>query len=116
MIPTSIDGTDITGATIDGTDVTEITVDGVPVFTAFPPAAFAGSNDNNVYALDKSDGSQLWSFATGDDVDSGIAVDDTAVYAGSDDNNVYGIDKSDGSQIWSFTTGDNVRSGIGLSQ
>jgi hypothetical protein len=34
MPPTSIDGTDITGATIDGTDVTEITVDGQTVFTA----------------------------------------------------------------------------------
>jgi len=33
--PTSIDGTDITGATIDGTDVTEITVDGDEVFSAF---------------------------------------------------------------------------------
>jgi len=30
--PTSIDGTDITGATIDGTDVQEITVDGDTVF------------------------------------------------------------------------------------
>jgi len=37
MIPTSIDGTDITGATIDGTDVQEITVDGQTVFTAGPP-------------------------------------------------------------------------------
>jgi len=35
--PTSIDGTDITGATIDGTDVTEITVDGDTVFTAVQP-------------------------------------------------------------------------------
>jgi len=34
MIPTSIDGTDITGATIDGTDVTEITVDGQTVFSS----------------------------------------------------------------------------------
>jgi len=34
MIPTNIDGTDITGATIDGTDVQEITVDGQTVFTA----------------------------------------------------------------------------------
>jgi hypothetical protein len=34
--PTSIDGTDITGATIDGTDVTEITVDGDVVFSAGP--------------------------------------------------------------------------------
>ena len=33
MIPTSIDGTDITGATIDGTDVQEITVDGDVVFS-----------------------------------------------------------------------------------
>jgi hypothetical protein len=34
MPPTSIDGTDITGATIDGSDVSEITVDGQTVFTA----------------------------------------------------------------------------------
>ncbi len=34
--PTSIDGTDITGATIDGQDVQEITVDGDTVFTAGP--------------------------------------------------------------------------------
>jgi len=40
MPPTSIDGTDITGATIDGTDVQEITVDGQTVFTAAPPGAF----------------------------------------------------------------------------
>jgi len=36
MPPTSIDGTDITGATIDGTDVQEITVDGDTVFSASP--------------------------------------------------------------------------------
>jgi len=40
MIPTSIDGTDITGATIDGNDVQEITVDGQTVFTAVPAGAF----------------------------------------------------------------------------
>jgi len=42
--PTSIDGTDITGATIDGTDVQEITVDGDTVFTAaadLPASAIA---------------------------------------------------------------------------
>jgi len=39
MIPTSIDGTDITGATIDGQDVQEITVDGQTVFSAGPPVA-----------------------------------------------------------------------------
>jgi len=34
--PTSIDGTDITGATIDGQEVEEITIDGQTVFTAGP--------------------------------------------------------------------------------
>jgi len=34
MPPTSIDGTDITGATIDGQDVEEITIDGQTVFNA----------------------------------------------------------------------------------
>jgi len=66
MIPTSIDGTDITGATIDGTDVTEITVDGQTVFTAerlpvaysnlvawypFDSATYGGSNADDVTAI-----------------------------------------------------------------
>jgi hypothetical protein len=47
--PTSIDGTDITGATIDGTDVQEITVDGQTVFTAGPLIIedFESGNLNN---------------------------------------------------------------------
>jgi hypothetical protein len=44
MPPTSIDGTDITGATIDGTDVQEITVDGDTVFSAGPPFIVAAGN------------------------------------------------------------------------
>jgi len=40
--PTSIDGTDITGATIDGTDVQEITVDGDTVFAAVPDIPQSG--------------------------------------------------------------------------
>jgi len=66
MIPTSIDGTDITGATIDGTDVTEITVDGQTVFSAqtlpvaysnliawypFDSAEYGGSNADDVTAI-----------------------------------------------------------------
>jgi len=66
MIPTSIDGTDITGATIDGTDVQEITVDGDTVFTAqnlpvgfsnliawypFDSAEYGGSNADDVTAI-----------------------------------------------------------------
>jgi len=57
MIPTSIDGTDITGATIDGQDVQEITVDGQTVFTSAPTlgsiitnnSTFGGSKTANYY-------------------------------------------------------------------
>jgi len=51
MIPTSIDGTDITGATIDGTDVQEITVDGDTVFTAGPQPP---DQANLVFQMDAS--------------------------------------------------------------
>jgi len=66
MPPTSIDGTDITGATIDGTDVQEITVDGQTVFSAetlpvaysdliawypFDSATYGGSNADDVTAI-----------------------------------------------------------------
>jgi len=66
MPPTSIDGTDITGATIDGTDVQEITVDGDTVFSAeslpvaysnlvawypFDSSFYGGSNGDDVTAL-----------------------------------------------------------------
>jgi hypothetical protein len=64
--PTSIDGTDITGATIDGTDVQEITVDGDVVFSAetlpvaysnlvawwpFDSSKYGGSDADDVTAL-----------------------------------------------------------------
>jgi len=66
MIPTSIDGTDITGATIDGQDVEEITVDGQTVFSAeslpvgysnliawypFDSSFYGGSDADDVTAL-----------------------------------------------------------------
>jgi len=54
MIPTSIDGTDITGATIDGQDVQEITVDGQTVFSA---AFFEGFEDGNINEYSGSTGS-----------------------------------------------------------
>jgi len=65
MPPTSIDGTDITGATIDGTDVQEITVDGDTVFTAGPGQPplfnnlthwwdFGANNSTTTFIEDKS--------------------------------------------------------------
>jgi hypothetical protein len=66
MPPTSIDGSEITGATIDGQDVSEITVDGQTVFTAIPDSVV-----NNL----------LFRYKFEDDSDTTTAVDE------SDNNN-----------------------------
>jgi len=60
--PTSIDATDITGATIDGTDVTEITVDGQTVFTAGPPAPASAIHH---WVMDEGTGTTVRDFIGG---------------------------------------------------
>jgi len=60
--PTSIDGTDITGATIDGTEVTEITVDGDTVFTAGPGGVASGATLLAHYPLDEGSGTTAADF------------------------------------------------------
>jgi len=74
--PTSIDGTDITGATIDGTDVQEITVDGDTVFTAGPTLPVAYSNLVAWYPFDSAE----YGGSNADDVTAilGGSGDDTA--------------------------------------
>jgi len=81
--PTSIDGTDITGATIDGTDVQEITVDGQTVFTSTTPHP---SGKVAWYAIDTSSTSVVADL-TGNNSDatvqSGISsVSDSDLYEG----------------------------------
>ena len=75
--PTSIDGTDITGATIDGTDVTEITVDGDVVFSAIPNII---DNFNEALYEDKSNTLSDYYFQ---DVGSFNRVSNGAVFEGS---------------------------------
>ena len=77
MIPTSIDGTDITGATIDGTDVQEITVDGDVVFSATSDLPVAYSDLVAWYPFDSAE----YGGSNADDV--------TAILGGSGDDTAY---------------------------
>ena len=70
---------------------------------------YAGSDDNNVYALDASTGAELWSFGTGDVIRSSPTVSGGVVYVGSNDNHVYALDASTGAELWSLDTGDWVQ-------
>ena len=56
-----------------------------------------------------------WSYETGDNVRSGVAIADGTAVVGSSDNNVYGIDISDGTEQWSYETGDIIRSGVAIA-
>ena len=53
---------------------------------------YVGSSDYNVYALNASTGAKLWSYATGNGVDSSPAVVNGVVYVGSEDGNLYALD------------------------
>jgi len=77
--------------------------------------AVVGSDDNNVYGLALSDGTEQWSFTTGSAVESGIAISNGTAVAASYDGIVYGLALSDGTEQWSFTTGSAVVSGIAIS-
>jgi len=68
---------------------------------------FVGSDDNNVYALDASDGSFQWSSETAGLVRSSPTVADGTVFVAGGDT-VYALDKEDGTEQWSFTTADTV--------
>jgi len=60
-------------------------------------------------------GHEIWSFATGGSIRSGIGVSDGRVFVGNSDGNVYGLDAETGTEDWSFATGSSIQSGIGVS-
>ena len=69
---------------------------------------YFGSQDGNVYGINP-DGTQKWSFTTGDKVRSTPAIgSDGTVYVGSLDDNFYALDPATGAQKWAFTTGGNI--------
>jgi len=133
MPPTSIDGTDITGATIDGTDVTEITVDGQTVFSKqVGPATlthqylaenFTGSSwTDSVGSADMTvSGLTSSTFAGGLSSVASDGVDDFGTADGPQDlpqNETFGLgftlqgtDKTDGSD-WMFLKDGNNRFNI----
>ena len=66
-------------------------------------AVVAGSQDGNVYGLDPSTGTQIWSFATGSSI-SASPINPTAVedvFVSTDGGSVYDLNGCTGSLIWS---------------
>ncbi len=68
-------------------------------------AVYFGCDDHNVYALDATFGTLLWSFTTGEEVFSSPAVANGVVYVGSNDGSLYALDASTGRKIWDYPAG-----------
>ena len=50
----------------------------------------------------------LWSYQTGNTIDSSPVVANGVVYFGSDDHWLYALDATSGKKLWSYQTGNNI--------
>ncbi|NHN41750.1 PQQ-binding-like beta-propeller repeat protein [Halorubellus sp. JP-L1] len=83
--------------------ITAPTVDDDTVYVAFSNGDAASSQ---LYALDRTDGSERWRFDV--DLQASPAVTDDSVYLMADDGVVYALDRSDGSERWRRTTSETT--------
>jgi outer membrane protein assembly factor BamB len=76
---------------------------------------YVGSNDGNVYAIDTTTGTKVWSYSIGFGiVQTSPAVVNGVVYVGESIDamsaNLYALDAKTGVKLWSFTTGGSIDS------
>jgi outer membrane protein assembly factor BamB len=60
-------------------------------------------------------GKKVWSFGTGNIIESPVVVASGVVYFGSTDNNVYAVHARSGARAWSYPAGDAVQTGIAVA-
>ena len=63
---------------------------------------YIGSNDQNLYCLNTSNGELIWKYTTDGMVVSSPAVSNGVVYFGSYDHKVYAVNALSGDLVWSF--------------
>ena len=71
---------------------------------------FFGSQNQDVYSVDATNGTEKWHFETGKIVFSSPAVADGVVYVGSHDTNLYALNESSGKEEWRARTDGQVQS------
>ena len=64
-----------------------------------------GGRDKLIHCLDRSSGTEIWSFITRARVESSPLVTDSSVFVGSNDGVLYSLDLISGKKIWEFTSG-----------
>lgn len=73
-------------------------------------SAFVGSWDGTFSRLDLADGTEEWSFETGQVIMSNPGIDPDAgvVYFGSDDRHIHALETATGRELWSTNVGGSV--------
>jgi outer membrane protein assembly factor BamB len=76
-------------------------------------AAFIGSTNGNVYAIDLPTGKQVWAFACGPDdeateVEAPPLVINDRVYVGSTDGVMRALDRKTGEEVWNVKAEDKI--------
>ncbi len=71
---------------------------------------YAGSYDNNLYAVNAVKGTLLWKFATDGGICGTPRLHDDLVIFGSEDHTVYALDVKEKRVRWRYATGGPVRS------
>lgn len=70
---------------------------------------YVGSSAGKLYAINP-DGSEKWSFSTGDNIESSPSIGaDGTIYTGSDDGKLYAVNP-DGSEKWDFPAAGEIKS------
>jgi outer membrane protein assembly factor BamB len=70
---------------------------------------FVGTADNNVFALDATNGGALeWQFETGHSIWGQPAYEDGVLYVSSLDKSLYALDASTGDMLWESATGGSI--------
>jgi outer membrane protein assembly factor BamB len=76
---------------------------------------YLAAQDQNVYALQLSDGKETWRFKSSAPFKASPAVRNGKVYAGDLDGNFFCIDATNGKQLWKFQAESDITSGPGFS-
>jgi outer membrane protein assembly factor BamB len=71
---------------------------------------YVGSYDNNLYAIDASNGQFIWKFPTEGGVVCKPAIAEGLVFFGSEDNRLYAVSARTGKISWTYLTEGAVRS------
>jgi serine/threonine protein kinase len=78
----------------------------------FKDTVFVGSYDTNIWAIDLSEGSFRWKYATEGGIASSPVIEEQTgqVLFGSEDNTYYAVSVREGRLNWTYNTSDKIRS------